>query len=149
MEQGLSRIGVTRLGPADVDKAWPLARLAFEGLTLRAWRTRARRWITRPNGPSGVLVARDGGGCIVGLAPFHVQHPLGGRRTLWVEAVVAFGLLGNQDAASALVRELTQVGAALGCDRLEVAASPDDEAVRAAFAQHAPQREAALLRCPV
>jgi hypothetical protein len=140
---------VARLGPADVDSAWPLARMAFGGLTLSAWRRRARRWTQKPDGGCGVLLARDPRGRLIGLAPFQVRHPLGAPRTLSVEAMVTLSLIDNQPAADALVGELARLASSLGCPRLELTASNDSGAARAAMAARPAQGETTLLHCRV
>jgi hypothetical protein len=142
-------IDVSRLGPADVDRSWPLARMAFGDLTLAAWRRRARRWTSRPDGGCGVLLARDPRGRLIGLAPFQVRHPLGAPRTLWVEAMVTLSLIDEGPAADALVGALARLAESLGCPRLELGAQGDGHVARAAMAERPAQGETILLHCRV
>ncbi len=130
-------ISVARLTPADIDEAFCLARLAFSDLTPGRWRRISRRWTTSGQAQSGALLARDGAGRLVGIAPFVVRTDLCQGKTLWVERVAAFALVDSEPVVIALTDGLRATARALDCQRLKVETRDADDALRRALA-HTP-----------
>ena len=106
MKLPLATISVARLTSADIDEAFGLARLAFSDLTPGRWRQIAQRWAKGERASSGALLARDGAGRLVGLAPYVVRADLCAGKTLWVEKVLAFSLVDAGPVVIALADSL-------------------------------------------
>lgn len=126
-------ISVARLTSADIDEAFCLARLAFSDLTPGRWRRISRRWTTSEQATSGALLARDGAGRLVGIAPFVVRAELCQGKTLWVERVAAFALVDSVPVVIALADGLRATARALDCQRLKVETGAADDALRHAL----------------
>lgn len=145
----LNKVSVSRLTADEVDEAFGLARLAFPGLTLSRWRTTARRWTARPDGQAGALLARDGAGRLIGLAPFAVRKNLRAGRTLWVERVASFALLDGRPVVEALANGLQELARTLNCRGLEVAIETGDQALREALSTQVHSIESTLFHAAV
>jgi hypothetical protein len=133
MNKPLDRVSVSRLSPDEIDEAFALARLAFPGLTPGRWRTTARRWTAQPAGAAGALLARDGAGRLIGLAPFQVRTNLQGGRILWVERVASFALLDGRPVVAALAEGLRAMARTLDCRGLNVQIETGDRALLGAL----------------
>jgi hypothetical protein len=79
-----------RLGVAETDQAYPVARLMLPELSLDGWRGLARR--------RDVLRVRNGNGYIVALGICRIQ-----KNKLLVERAIALDLMDSRNAADALV----------------------------------------------
>ncbi|MDO9473256.1 MAG: hypothetical protein Q7J28_09370 [Caulobacter sp.] len=133
MKPSPATISVARLTSADIDEAFCLARLAFSDLTPGRWRRTARRWTASAHSTSGALLARDGAGRLVGIAPFVVRTDLCQGKTLWVERVAAFALIDSEPVVIALTDSLRATARALDCQRLKVETGAADDALRRAL----------------
>jgi hypothetical protein len=135
MKSSLATVSVARLTSADVDEAFGLARLAFGDLTPGRWRRIARRWATGGNLTSGALLARDGTGRLVGIAPFVARADLCSGKTLWVERVAAFALVDSEPVVIALTEGLRATARMLECRRLKVETGVGDRSLRDALSR--------------
>jgi len=149
MDKRLDKVVVTRLSAGEVDEAFGLARLAFPTLTPGRWRATARRWTAHPTGAAGALVARDGAGRLIGLAPFTVQTNLQAGRSLWVERVASFALLDGRPVIEALADGLRDVARSLGCRGLTVQIETGDRALLAALGRGCDSARSTLLNATV
>lgn len=135
MKPSPATISVARLTSADIEEAFGLARLAFSDLTPGRWRQIARRWTTSGHANSGALLARDGAGRLVGIAPFAVRTDLCQGKTLWVERVAAFALVDSEPVVIALADALRATARAFDCRRLKVETGAADSTLRQALAR--------------
>jgi hypothetical protein len=133
MKLPLATISVARLTSADIDEAFGLARLAFSDLTPGRWRQIAQRWAKGERASSGALLARDGAGRLVGLAPYVVRADLCAGKTLWVEKVLAFSLVDAGPVVIALADSLRDAARALDCRHMKVETGAGDGALRDAL----------------
>jgi hypothetical protein len=135
MKPSPAQISIARLTPADADDAFGLARLAFSQLTPGRWRRIVRRWTSSEQASSGALLARDGAGRLVGIAPFTVRADLCEGKTLWVERVAAFALVDAGPVVVALAEGLRATARAFDCRRLKVETGAADAALRQALSR--------------
>lgn len=110
-------VSIHRLSEDEMDEAWVLARLGDPGLTLKAWRARAKARNASP-ASGGVLMARDEEARPCGLAVYTVSDQPDGRRSLQVESLIAFSALDPVGVASALIAEVVRLARVVGCETL-------------------------------
>lgn len=113
----MTTFAVERLGRDQIHAVYPLIREAIPGLTLQAW-LRFARGATgqKRGGQSGVVVARRiGRDYPSGLFCYRVERDPALDKVLVAEHFVALDLLHPAAVIDALVHELDELAARLGC----------------------------------
>lgn len=115
------------LSPDRIDEAYPLARLAVEGLQLSEWRRYAMA--VAPLGGEGphrteILSLEDARRYFHGLCVYAVRPHLRHARCLVVEHFIALDLVRGGRAAPALMRATLAGARRQGCDGVQIHLPP-------------------------
>ncbi len=119
----LQSIAVFPLCGRRVAECYPLARLALRHCAPEAWESYARRHIELRGGPAtGILVAEDQQGTIMGLLVYQIAEQARVERTFQVKTLIAAGQFstGRTKVANSLVSAEEEAATATGCRRAEV-----------------------------
>jgi hypothetical protein len=124
---------------------FPLLREAVPGLTLKAWLAFARRHANpRKAGEAGIMVIRRvARSHPTGLFVYRREQDLTHGPILVTEHVVAVDVLDTAPVTNALLREMEQLAARLGCGAIRTVLLGPEQllAERLADAGHAPEGE--------
>jgi hypothetical protein len=123
----MTQLTILELDAADVQRAWPLARMAAPSLWLGGWEQSARDLIER-HGKVLAVAAPDG--CFHGIATAEVMEKPRGARVLYVETLVTLELSRRAPVRSFLCDSLERLAAKLGCNGVAVAAPSDSRVPR-------------------
>lgn len=119
----MQSLSVLPLHHRRIAECYPLARLALRHCAPEAWDTYARRHIDLRGGPAtGILVAEDQLGTILGLLVYQIAERTHLERAFQVKTLIAAGQFstGRAKVANCLVSAEEEAAEATGCRRAEV-----------------------------
>lgn len=103
-----------RLGPKQVDQAFPIVQSLMPRLSIDDWRDFATRLGQEPSDRAGIMTVQSQG-YIHGLFSYTVAPHLVHRQVLSVDNIVVVDLFTPGAVAEALLRALDQLAAELNC----------------------------------
>jgi hypothetical protein len=106
-----------RLGPKQVDQAYPILQSVMPELELADWRAYAGAIIDRPEDEGGI-VAIYGQGYIHGLFSYGVRPQLACHKVLIVETIIVLDLVNTAGVATALLKAVDDLAGRLGAEAI-------------------------------
>jgi hypothetical protein len=122
-----------RLGPEQVDQAYPILQSVMPELELADWRAYAGAIIGLPEDQGGI-VAIHGQGYIHGLFSYGVRPQLACRKVLIVETIIVVDLVNTAAVAAALLKAVDGIAARLGTEAIH-ALVPSGQAQTSDYAE--------------
>lgn len=106
-----------RLGPRQIDQAYPILQSAMPALELDDWRAYASALLDQPEDRGGI-VAIQSKGYINGLFSYGVRPQLACHKVLIVETIVVLDLVNNEGVAEALLHAVDDLAGRLGAEAI-------------------------------
>lgn len=106
---------IEQLSEDRIFDAWPVVRASGAEPVREWWESEAKSLIDRGG---GVLVARAGNGCILGLALYEAIQTLSAGRVLEVDKLITFELSRKEPVKQALSDALKLIASRSGCSRV-------------------------------